>query len=342
MNERPVGVIYTGGTFGMVPSRHGYVPTTDLPERVRASMPELANTDIPAIEWIAHTGLPIDSCDTTPAFWYDLAANIARQADVCRGFVVIHGTDTLAYTGSALSFLLAGLECPVVLTGSRIPLGEPDSDAEANLLAAIRVAASGRTSEVTIAFGDRLMRANRTTKRHGSRDNPFDSPCLEKLADLGETIHWHDTQPAMVDPDLPRLEEAIRHDIRVAVLPVYPGISGDLVRAISTTGIHGLILEVYPSGVGPGSDADFVTAVSQAITNDIVVGAVSQARRGSVHMGQYASGTPLAKAGLVGGADMTREAAYTKLHTLLSCNRSPASVRTLFARDLRGELTDET
>lgn len=340
MSSTPViGVIYTGGTFGMVPSAEGYVPSTDLPQRVTSEIPGLNAADMPMIKWIDHRGPPIDSSDVTPAFWYELAGTVLHHAHAYSGLVIIHGTDTLAYTGSALSFMLAELDCPVVLTGSGVPLGEPGSDAADNFCSALRVAASGHHSGVTIAFGDRLLRANRATKRHGSRNNPFASPCAEPIAELRDTIHWRFTEPFVRHPELPAFDQVIRRDARVAMLPVYPGIRGDTLRSVCAGDIGGLILEVYPSGIGPGGDADFVAAISQAVESGIVVGAVSQARHGSVYLDRYASGTPLARAGLIGGADMTREAAYAKLQYLLACNCSADQAKMLFTCNLCGELT---
>lgn len=340
MPDKPgIGVIYTGGTFGMVPSAAGYVPTTDLPQRVIDEIPALKSRDMPVMEWIPHPGPPVDSSDITPAFWYELAETIHGHASAFDGFVLIHGTDTLAYTGSALSFMLAALDSPVVLTGSSIPLGEPDSDAPMNFLNALRIAASGNCSEVTIAFGTQLLRANRATKRHGSADNPFTSPCAKPLAELDDVICWTNVQPAARDRALPRFEAATQRDVRVAMLPVFPGIDAELIRTVCATGIRGLILEAYPSGIGPGGDTGFVESIHQAVESGVVVAAISQARHGSVQLGRYASGTPLAEAGLIGGADMTREAAYAKLHFLLACGLTPAEVRSLFARNLRGELT---
>ena len=339
-NAQPVGVIYTGGTFGMVQSARGYTPSTDLPARAEAELQSGSPNGSPRIAWIPFAdGQPITSSDATPRLWFDLAQTIAAHADQCAGFVIIHGTDTLAFTGAALSFLLAGLGKPVIVTGASAPLGEPDSDAAANLHHALQVAAGGRSAEVTIAFGRFLLRANRTTKRHENADDLFTSPGLEPLATLGDPIEYHGVEAPPGPYERPTLPLAGWRDTRVAMLPAYPGLGGELVRAACGTGIGALLLEAYPSGVAPGGDAGFVAAVAEAVAAGIVVGAVSQSRHGWIRMGKYAISTPLAEAGMIGGEDMTREAALAKLHFLLSSRPDPAARARDFARDLAGELT---
>lgn len=342
MNDREnsIGVIYTGGTFGMVASERGYVPTTDLPDRAAAALRQSGADHLPRLEWLENPVPPIDSGSIEPRFWFELAAMIARAADEHDGFVVIHGTDTLAFTGSALSFLLAGLGKPVVVTGSSRPLGESGSDALDNLVNALRVAAASECDEVTLAFGERLLRANRATKRHGSAGSPFSAPALDPLATLGDRIDWHPVEPppAAWTRELPA---AAWQGSAVAFLSIYPGITGDIVRAVCETGIGALVLEGYSAGIGPGGDAGFVEAIADAVTAGVVVGAVSQSREGRVQLGKYAVSTPLADAGLVGGADMTREAAITKLHVLLAQGLGAETIANRFGRNLRGELAPE-
>ncbi|MDX1609486.1 MAG: asparaginase domain-containing protein [Halofilum sp. (in: g-proteobacteria)] len=338
--QRPsIGVIYTGGTFGMVPSERGYVPTEDLPERAEAALRDHGPVELPAFDWIDSGQPAVDSGAIEPRFWFELAQVVAAAAEAHDGFVVVHGTDTLAYTGSALSFLLAGLERPVVVTGSSRPLGERGSDALDNLLHALRVAAAQDCHEVTLAFGERLLRANRATKRHGTAAEPFDSPCFPPLAELGHSIHWRRVEPPpAVEPGpLPR---AAWGDTRVAMLPVHPGIEGNTIRALRETGIDALVLEGYAAGIGPGGNTDFVRSIRECTDAGIVCGAVSQSREGYVQLGRYALSTPLADAGLVGGADMTREAALTKLHYLLGQGLAASDVAAAFGRNLRGELSE--
>lgn len=341
-DDRPVGLLYTGGTFGMKQSERGYEPSTDLPQRVERDIPELHAPQMPSVEWIDHdAGPPINSSDVTPPFWYALANTIRAHAERCRGFIVIHGTDTLAYTGAALSFLRPAGDRPVIVTGSSSPLGEAGSDAAANLLNALRFIADAASTEAGIVFGDRLLRANRTTKRHGSLAEPFSSPACEPLARIGERIESRagaDDECTSGGSTYPEIRAG---DVRIAMLPVYPGLDARTFNAVVDSGVHGIVLEAYPAGIGPGSDYAFVDALANAHRRGVVVGAVSQARAGRIRLGYYASSTPLAAAGLVSGADMTREAALAKLHVLFAGGATPESARERFARNLQGELTAE-
>ncbi len=335
-----IGVLYTGGTFGMVESARGYVPSADLPERARSALAAAGSAELPDLAWLESGTRPLNSGDIEPRFWFDLAAVIAAARDEHDGFVVIHGTDTLAFTASALSFLLPGLDRPVVVTGAAKPLGEAGSDALDNLRHALRAATSTECSEVTVAFGNHLLRGNRATKRHGTTASPFDSPCLPPLAEFDGDIRWRCAGPLSASGSA-ELPGANWSDTRVALVPAYPGIGGDTIRALRDTGIGGLVLEAYSASVGPGGNADFVAAIAECVRAGVVVGAVSQSRQGYVRLGKYAPSTPLAEAGLVGGADMTREAALAKLHVLLAQGLDTGEVTAAFGRDLRGELTPE-
>jgi L-asparaginase len=335
----PIGVIHTGGTFGMLPSADGYAPAANLPERVEQALSDCGAHELPAIEWLDHGWPALDSADIPPSLWYDLALTIAGASDHCTGFVVIHGSDTLAFTGSALSFLLAGLQQPVIVTGASTPLGQPQSDALDNLVQALRVLGAGRCREVGVVFRNRLLRANRTTKRHGRPDAPFTSPCVEPLAELGTTICWRNDVSALpIATPLQPTASAARA-VRVAVLPVYPGITAATLRAVAESAPEGVVLEGYPSGIGPGADADFVAALSDIVASGTVVAGVSQGCGGHIRMGRYASSAPLARAGLIGGADLTREAALAKLHVLCSAGLDPAARADAFGRNMCGEIT---
>ncbi len=336
-----IGVIYTGGTFGMVPSDHGLVPSLDLPARAQHALAETGQADAAAtLTWLDHGWPPLASADLAPAVWYDLARRIT-QAPTCDGFVVIHGTDTLAYTASALSYLLAGLGRPVVVTGASKPLGMAGSDALDHFVDALSVARRGVDSGVTVAFGRRLLRANRTSKRFGTTQQPFASPRAAPLADLAAGEYPPTVEPSqpdwgVVDGAAP---PAVHHECRVGVVPAYPGIDGATLAACAHTHPDALLLEGYAAGIGPGADAGFVDAIRDATACGTVVTAIADSAHGSVRMGYYASSTPLAEAGLVAGADMTREAALTKLHVSLCAGLDAGGVAAAFARNQCGELT---
>ncbi len=282
------------------------------------------------------------SADLTPAVWYDLARCIVGAPEY-DGFIVIHGTDTLAYTASALSYLLAGLGRPVVVTGARKPLGTPEGDALNHLVDASRVAGCGIDSGITVAFGRRLLRGNRTSKRFGTIERPFTSPCQDPMADLAAA-----ETPAAMEPsepdwgyvDGPNLA-AVHTRVRVGVLPVYPGIDGTTLAVSARAHPDAVLLEGYSAGIGPGADTGFVDAIRDATAAGTVVAAIADSAQGTVRMGHYASSTPLAEAGLVGGADMTREAALAKLHVSLCAGLDAGQVAATFARDQCGELTPQ-
>ncbi len=333
-------VIYTGGTLGMVRSARGYVPAPDLDGLLRTRMPQLRAEGIPRYE-LVEIDPPIDSANVTPEFWYDLAARVYALEARYDGFVIVHGTDTLAYTASALSFLLAGVAKPVVLTGAQIPLVELRSDAHANLEAALIVAARAATSEVAVVFGRRLLRANRTIKTDSTALDAFDSPSFPPLADLGSDIQFHDVgePPPAVPADW--LEPLAYRPSTIVVLPLYPGIHADMVKAVVGAGAQGLILECYGRGTAPDRNEPLIRALREAIDRGVVCVAVSQCLEGNVALGTYAAGSALAECGVVSGFDTTREAAFAKMHTLFARELSTAEIEEKMQQNLRGELTPD-
>ncbi len=332
--QKRIGVIYTGGTFGMVASAEGLAPASDLPDRVDALL-ERAAQSAPSVAWLDHGWQPLASCDLKPAFWYDLAACIAG-AEYCDGFVVIHGTDTLAYTACALSFLLRGLGRPVIVTGARAPLGAADSDAESNFFDALRGAQQCPPDAVGVAFGGHLLRGNRTTKRAGTPQHPFTSPACAPLTNTGAPSGQH----GISEPGRHRtVPTAAWSPVRVGVAAVFPGMQGDTIEALARAHPDGLVLAAYPAGVGPGADTGVTDAIAQAVAQGTFIGAVADSAHGRIRMGRYASSTPLERAGVVAGADMTREAALTKLHVALCGGFPGQSLDQAFTGNQCGELT---
>ena len=338
--DKGVCIIYTGGTLGMVPSAQGYVPSQNLDRLLAAKMPELQSEGMPRHELIEYGPL-IDSANVTRRFWYELSERVESLQSDYDGFVIIHGTDTLAYTASALSFLLARMNKPVVLTGAQIPLFEIRNDAQANLLAAILVAAMGRTSGASVVFGRRLLRANRTTKIRSTALDAFESPGFPPLAELGTEIRFRDLNEAHTVVPASWFERPAYRPQNIAVVPIYPGIQPGVVRALVETGLQGLILECYGMGNAPDADEALLRAIREAVESGTVIVAISQCLEGNVSLRTYAAGSALADCGVISGFDMTREAAFTKLHYLFARGFAPEEVARRMQENLRGELTPQ-
>lgn len=337
MNKR-VLIIYTGGTLGMRPTEKGYAPARDLDSLIRERMPGLQASTMPDYVLVEYDD-PLESSNAMPHHWYGLADRIRAASADFDGFVVIHGTDTMAYTASALSFLLAGLDKPVVLTGSQIPLCEVRTDAQGNLVSAVQVAAMDAPREVSVCFGRHVYRGNRTTKVAAGELDGFDSPNYPPLAELGVDIR-------MARPEtLPALPDALGEPVAyrpcdIAVLRIYPGMPARLIETIVETGACGLVLRCYGVGTAPTADKAFLSAVRKVTDAGILLVAVSQCLQGSVSLRRYAAGSELGDAGAISGFDMTTEAAVTKLHMLFSMGLGREEIAQLTQSNLRGELSD--
>jgi len=335
--ERRVAILHTGGTIGMRPTGEGFAPARGFLASQLEDLPELAR--VAAYELLEHDPL-LDSASIRPHDWLAIARAIVDRAGEFDGFVVLHGTDTMAYTASALAFMLRGLGKPVVLTGSQIPLCELRSDARANLLTALMIAAAEEPlREVTLYFGGRLLRGCRAVKVSVTGFDAFDSPNFPALASAGidiavDPLVAHRLAVATAPVRLPR-----RLDASVGALRLFPGLSAELMRNALREPLQGLVLEAYGAGNGPSDDPELLRAVADATARGVVIVDCTQCLRGTVDLGAYATGSALARAGVIGGADLTVEAALAKLVFLLSTLRSPAHVRDLMVQSLCGELT---
>jgi L-asparaginase len=332
--RKRVHVLYAGGTIGMRPTESGYAPAP-LADLIR-DQPELRAPEMPELEITEHSP-PMDSANARPPDWLRIARDIARRRGDFDAFVVLHGTDTMAYTASALAFLLRGLDRPVVVTGSQIPLAVLRSDGRQNMLTALCVAARDDVREVCLVFGSRILRGCRAVKASAGGFEAFRSPSVPPLGLAGVNIEIAAERlrpPARAAIALP---DAL--DAAVGMLKVYPGLPAEVLRAATAPPVRGLVLEAYGAGNVPDRDGALQAALAEAAARDVVVVAVSQCLDGRVDLGAYAAGAPLVAAGAVGGLDMTSEAAYAKLVVLLSEGRPPAEVRALMRRDLCGELT---
>ncbi len=328
-------VLNTGGTIGMVETPDGYAPVAGALAPYVDWIVDSSRGELPPIEFL-ELDPPIDSANATAEDWCAIARILYDHRDRHRGFVVLHGTDTMAYTSSALSFLLPSFGKPVVVTGSQIPISRTRSDGRQNLIGALQVATRSDLPEVTLLFGEVLLRGNRATKVDASGLDAFASPRFPPLAEMGIDIV---VQHQLVRPtDGERALTAGRLG-EVAAVRLFPGFSASILANVSRPPLQGLVIEAYGAGNGPANDPAFLAAVAAATTAGIVVVVVTQCVRGSVQPGAYATGSALMRVGAVPGYDMTCEAALTKLAVLLGRGHDASTVAELMQRDLAGELS---
>ena len=321
-------VLYTGGTIGMQMSAAGLAPASGFEARLRAQQ-ALETCQLP--EWTFRELLPpIDSANMNQSNWLAMVAAIRAgiEQDGCDGVLLLHGTDTLAYSAAALSFLLLGLGVPVVLSGSMLPAGAPGSDAWGNLFGAMQALEAGITPGVYLYFNDQLMHGARVSKLRSDTFDAFQVLPRQRQGQRAVTI------PASID------YRHSRTPVNLAVLPLFPGIQAAHVQALLASGVQALLLECYGSGTGPADNAELLGALKAAHANGVVLAAISQCPSGHVEFGVYAAGSQLASTGLISAGGMTREAALGKLFALLGAGLSQAEVEHWFALDVCGERAD--
>ncbi|HSK47695.1 MAG TPA: type I asparaginase [Coriobacteriia bacterium] len=328
-------VLHTGGTIGMVDSPDGSAPVVGALAPYLDAIAAGSEGELPPFALMELDPL-IDSSNATPETWRAIAGILFERHQEYAGFVVLHGTDTMAYTSSALSFLLPDFGKPVVVTGSQIPIARTRSDGRQNLIGALQVAARPDIPEVSLLFGEMLLRGNRSTKVDASGLHAFDSPSCARLATLGVEIAVNRSLVRMPqgEPRLTACELA-----SVAAVRLFPGFSASILANLCRPPLRGLVIEAYGAGNGPSGDREFLAAVEAATSQGIVVVIVTQCVHGSVQPGAYATGSALMRAGAVPGFDMTSEAALTKLAVLLGQGFDAPTVAKEMQADLAGELT---
>ena len=288
---------------------------------------------------------PIDSSDMSPAHWQDIVRAIADNYESYDGFVVLHGTDTMAYTASALSFMLDGLEKPVIITGSQLPIGEVRTDGEENLITALQIAAERDTDgrpmvqEVAILFEDYLWRGNRASKRSADNFNAFRSSNYPELARIGLGIHYNRESLHRDHGHGGCLLAHYEMDTDVIGIDVFPGLTETSLRhMLSTPGVKGIVLRTYGTGNAPTAQW-FTDAITDAVARGVVVVNVTQCADGGVHPRRYVAGDILSSTGVVSGADITFEAAIAKLMFLFGLGLSPEKVRSRMGHTIAGEMS---
>ncbi len=335
-------IIYTGGTIGMVKDNRTGVLKPFRFERILEAVPELRKFGFYLSSFAFDP--PIDSSNVNPEVWIKIASIIETNYNQFEGFIILHGTDTMAYSASALSFMLENLGKPVIFTGSQIPIDTPRTDGKENLIASLEIAASMNgdsaiVPEVCIFFENKLLRGNRTSKYNVEDFNAFRSSNYPALAESGIRIKFN--YPNIISP-VDKNAPFIVHkhlDTNIAVLKFFPGINKSLVSAIiNTPGLKALIIETFGAGNAPSSEW-LIEELRQALNKGIIILNITQCRTGRVEMGIYETSVELAKCGVIGGHDITTEAAVAKLMFLLAKDISKEDLVLYLNSSLRGEIT---
>ncbi len=314
----------------------GYAPVNGFIEEALAAIDDLASEKLPRWELYEMSPL-LDSSDITVSEWNKIAEVIYKSYSEYDGFVVLHGTDTMAYTASALSFILKGLSKPVILTGSQIPLSEVRSDGRENLITSLIIAGDGVANEVCLYFNGKLLRGNRATKMSADDLGAFDSPNYPHLAEAGITIKYN--YLAIGAPPCEPLTICPLSDVPIGVLKVFPGIQFTLFESIMTEKLSGIVLETFGAGNIPGGGGALIPIIKRAFECGTVIAVCSQCPGGTVSLGAYETSSALKSAGAVSGADMTTEAAVAKLYYLFSIGLDTEKIKLKMEENLRGEMS---
>ena len=340
---KSVLIIYTGGTIGMKEDpADGTLKPFDF-SQIKEEVPELNKFDV-RIDSYTFNPL-IDSSDVEPSLWADLAQLISDKYEEYDGFVILHGTDTMAYSASTLSFMLEGLTKPVVFTGSQLPIGVPRTDGKENLISAVEIAAAkdpeghAYVPEVAICFDSLLLRGNRSTKYSAEAFNAFASPNCPPLAEAGINIRYNTDiirKPVYWDAQL-RVQTHL--DTRVSILKIHPGITPMVARHfLCAPEIRACIIETYGSGNALSKEW-FLQILKEADAQGKILLNVTQCKSGTVNMNLYATGASLKHAGVLSGADITTEAALGKLFCLMGRSDNNQWVKTMLEKNLCGEIS---
>lgn len=334
--KKKILIINTGGTISSVQTQRGYEPQQGYVKEALKTLPALTHQAMPAFDIKEYTPL-LDSSNMTLSDWNRIGEDIKTHYDAYDGFVIFHGTDTMAYTASALSFMLEHLSKPVILTGSQIPLSEVRNDAADNVITSLWLSAHQPVNEVCVYFNGQYLRGNRAQKISAQQFGAFVSPNYPPLATIGIHIDVHrellldaPTKPFHFQPISPHF---------IANFRLFPGFATEVLEYLLKQPLEGLILETYGAGNAQNQDQRFLDLLKEATRRGVVIINCTQCHQGRVEMDQYATGHALKQAGVVSGHDMTPEAAHCKLLYLLSKGLSPTAIKAAVEAAVCGELS---
>lgn len=336
-------LIYTGGTIGMKQDMKDLTLKPFDFSQILDEVPEIRKFAFKIDTYSFEP--PIDSSDVEPSLWQDLARLIKEKYEDYDGFIILHGTDTMSYSASALSFMLDGLTKPVIFTGSQLPIGVPRTDGKENLISAVEIASAKddeghpAVPEVCVCFDSLLMRGNRSTKVNSEVFRAFQSPNFPPLAEAGINIRYNNEYIRKPNDWYQSLTINTELDTRVSILKIHPGITPEVVRNILCgKDTRAIIMETYGSGNAPTRDWFLDIVKESSVMNKIIVN-VTQCLAGTVNMNIYANGKALERAGVIDGYDSTTESALAKLFYLMGKSRDNEWVKAMMGRNLKGEIS---
>lgn len=334
--KKKILIIYTGGTIGMTKTENGYAPNMNKFLKIVNNIEELKDPKMPF--WNIEAISPIlDSSNISLNEWNKIGEKVYENYDNYDGFVILHGTDTMAYSASALSFMLENNSKPIVFTGSQIPLCELRNDARDNLITSIMIAASD-INEVCLYFGGKLLRGNRSIKYSSDGLIAFKSPNYPLLGLAGINIEIDKNN--LLPKENKRINLIRLKDNPIGVIKIFPGIQYNLFKNIMTKDLKAVVIETFGSGNIPDNNGSLLPIIKQAFDNGILVVICSQCIHGKVALGTYETSNSLKQAGAISGYDITTEAAVAKLYYLLSKGLSKEEIKTQMETNIRGELSN--